>query len=241
MFTGIVQGVAQLASIFDEEGVRTFVVKFSRGFTAGLKIGSSVSVDGVCLTVTRYASDCEVEFDVMHQSLLVTTLRDCLIGQAVNVERAAKEGAEIGGHPLSGHIDFAAEIQNVATFGNNKVLRIALPEQFAPYVFSKGYIALNGASLTVSDCDKVAGWFEVWLIPETRRATVLDAKVSGDWLNVEIERVTQVVVDTVRASVRESMGELRPLLESLLHERGIVLEELISAPIRTTHGLPRPY
>lgn len=239
MFTGIVQGVAQIASVKDEGGIRTFEIDFPAGFTAELAIGASVSVDGVCLTVTTIVSPSKIAFDVILQSLAVTTLGDYAVGQAVNVERAAKDGAEIGGHPLSGHIDFSTALESVATFGNNKVLRIALPDQFRRYVFPKGYIAVNGASLTVSECDKTAGWFEIWLIPETRRATVLDAKQVGDRLNVEIERGTQVVVDTVRDAVKETLGELQPLLEALLKERGLVLEDVIAGPVRqlgtTTH------
>ncbi len=230
MFTGIVQSVARIASVKDKDGIRTFEIDFPDGFTAELAIGASVSVDGVCLTVTRIVSPSKIEFDVILQSLAVTTLGNYKVGQAVNVERAAKDGAEIGGHPLSGHVDFSTAIESVATSGNNKVLRIALPDQFRRYVFSKGYIAVNGASLTVSECDKAAGWFEIWLIPETRRATVLDAKQAGDRLNVEIERGTQVVVDTVRDAVKETLGELQPHFEALLKERGLVLEEIVRPP-----------
>lgn len=82
----------------------------------------------------------------------------------------------------------------------------------------------------MSECDKTAGWFEIWLIPETRRATVLDAKQAGAWLNVEIERGTQVVIDTVRDAVKETLGELQPLFEALLKERGLVLEEIVKPP-----------
>lgn len=91
----------------------------------------------------------------------------------------------------------------------------------------KGYIAVNGCSLTVSECDKAEGWFEIWLIPETRRVTNLDAKREGSLLNIEIERGTQVVVDTVRDDVAESLGEFRPLLEALLKERGLALEDVV--------------
>src|SRR6185437_15416149 len=121
-------------------------------------------------------------------------LGDCCVGQAVNAERAAKDGAEIGGHPISGHIDFAGVIRSVTTLEGNKVVRIGVPSDHIRYVFAKGYIAINGASLTVSEVDREEHWFEIWLIPETRRVTIFDQKVAGDWVNVEIERNTQVVV-----------------------------------------------
>lgn len=231
MFTGIVQGVARIAAIRDEDGIRTFTIEFPDRFADGLAIGGSVSVDGVCLTATTILSPNRVRFDVILQSLAVTTLGRYVAGDAVNVERAARDGAEIGGHPLSGHVDFSATIESVGETGGNKVVRIAIPEEYRRYVFAKGYIAVNGASLTVAECDKAEGWFEVWLIPETRRATNLDARRAGDRLNVEIERGTQVIVDTVRDAVAESLGELRPLLEALLKERGLALEELVTPSI----------
>lgn len=230
MFTGIVQAVAKIAAIEDDHGIRIFTLDFPAWFTDGLAIGASVAVDGVCLTVTTVVSSERVLFDVMLQSLTVTALGNCEPGSLVNVERAAKDGAEIGGHPLSGHIDFAAPIELIKEYGGNKAIRFSIPRPFERYIFAKGYIAINGCSLTVSECDKVEGWFEIWLIPETRRATNLDAKRVGETLNVEIERGTQVVVDTVRDSVAESLGELRPMLEALLKERGLALDELVTPP-----------
>ncbi|MYN14395.1 riboflavin synthase subunit alpha [Pusillimonas sp. TS35] len=231
MFTGIIQAVAQVASIHDREGLRTVAIDFPQGFCEGLAIGASVSVDGVCLTVTELLSPTRVTFDIMLQSLNLTTLGAYRPGTAVNVERAARDGAEIGGHPLSGHVDFAAAIESVRTLDNNKVLRIHIPRAFRKYVFAKGYIAVNGASLTVSDVDREAGWFEVWLIPETRRATVFEQKATGDRLNIEIERGTQVMVDTVRDAVNESLGRLRPALELVLKEKGLSLDELLSTNV----------
>ena len=238
MFTGIVQGVGRIVCVEEAAGIRTLEIEFSEGFTDGLEIGGSVAVDGVCLTATEFRSPTLVAFDVVLQSLAVTTLADFKMGPAVNVERAAKDGAEIGGHPLSGHVDFSTRIDRISEIGGNKALRIELPEDFRRYVFPKGYIAINGASLTVSECDKTEGWFEVWLIPETRRATNLDAKREGDRLNVEIERGTQVVVDTVRDTINGALGDLKPLLESLLHERGIVLEDALARQIRLPSSGP---
>lgn len=234
MFTGIVQGVSTITSIRDAEGLRTLTLRFPHGFSEGLKVGASVSIDGVCLTATSILSPVSAEFDVVLQSLSVTTLGSLVVGAAVNTERAAKDGAEIGGHPLSGHIDFVARIESVRTSQNNHVLRIEVPTAFRKYVFPKGYIAMNGASLTISEVDRTAGWFEVWLIPETRRMTVFEGKQVGDWLNVEIERGTQVVVDTVRATIEETLGQLKPALEAFLAQRGESLEDFVAPP-----SLPR--
>jgi riboflavin synthase len=224
MFTGIVQGVARVEQLSDRSGLRSFRLAFPAGFAAGLAVGASVAVDGVCLTVTALHGDTAAEFDVMQQSLGLTTLGTLAVGSRVNVERAAKDGAEIGGHALSGHVDFTARLADIRQPENNHVLRLAVPAPWMRYVFAKGYIAVNGASLTVAEAEREpggAGWFEVWLIPETLRMTAFADKRVGDPLNIEIERSTQVMVDTVRETVAERLGPLLPALEAFARERGL--------------------
>jgi len=227
MFTGIVQATATVARVTDRPGLRSFTLAFPQGFCDELAIGASVSVDGVCLTVTERVGADAANFDVMQQSLALTTLGTVVEGSRINVERAARDGAEIGGHPLSGHVDFQATIAAVRRPENNHVLRIAVPPQWMRYIFAKGYIAVNGASLTVAEADRAAGWFEVWLIPETLRMTTFGDKAEGAALNIEIERSTQVMVDTVRAAVDERLGPLMPALAALLRERGVDVDALL--------------
>jgi riboflavin synthase len=233
MFTGIVQGIAHVAAVTDRPGLRSFTLAFPPGFGDALAVGASVAVDGVCLTVTALRGAQAAEFDVMQQSLALTTLGALGVGSGINVERAAKDGAEIGGHPLSGHVDFQARVVAVRQPENNHVLRIEVPAPWMRYVFAKGYIAVNGASLTVAEAGRDgsgAGWFEVWLIPETLRATTFADKRVGDTLNIEIERSTQVFVDTVRHTLEERLGPLLPALEAFARERGIALDGLGAAP-----------
>jgi riboflavin synthase len=211
MFTGIVQGTARVARVQDRSGLRTLRLAFPDGFDHGLALGASVAVDGVCLTVTALHAQA-ADFDVMQQTLSLTTLGALAEGALVNVERAARQGAEVGGHALSGHIDVRATLAAVREPANNRVLRLALPAPWMRYVFAKGYIALDGASLTVAEAQREAdgsGWFEVWLIPETLRVTTFAAKRAGDALNVEIDRQTQVIVDTVERVLAER-GGLQP-------------------------------
>ncbi|MBS4689796.1 riboflavin synthase [Aeromonas sobria] len=226
MFTGIVKAVAKIVNVTDLNGIRTFIIDFPEGFCDDLEIGASIAIDGVCLTVTEILSDTLVKFDVMLQSLLITTLSQYFPYQLVNAERAAKDGTEIGGHPLSGHVDFNVAIIKVTQIEDNYCIRLALPDAWKRYVFPKGYIALNGASLTVFEVSKQDGWFEVWLIPETRRMTSFESKVSGDLINIEIERGTQVVVDTVRDTLNEKLGPLLPFFEDLLLKQGVDLDSL---------------
>lgn len=224
MFTGIVQAVATVAALSDRPGLRSFTLQFPPGFLAGQEIGASVACDGTCLTVVRHHDGDRADFDVMQQSLALTTLGTLQVGSRLNVERAARDGVEIGGHPLSGHIDFQATLVEVRHPENNHVLRIQVPPQWMRYIFPKGYIAIHGASLTIAEVDRTAGCFEVWLIPETLRQTTFGDKRPGDALNIEIERQTQVMVDTVRAAVDERLGGLLPALKELLRERGVEID-----------------
>jgi riboflavin synthase len=192
-------------------------------------IGASVSVDGTCLTVTALHGDREADFDVVQQSLSLTTLAGLHEGSTVNVERAARDGAEIGGHPVSGHVDFMARIAQVLEPDNNRVIRLEVAAPWMRYVFAKGYIAVNGASLTVAEAIRErdgSGWVDVWLIPETRRVTTLNDKVEGDAVNIEIDRSTQVLVDTVRSTIDERLGPLLPMLEGLMRQQGILIDDL---------------
>ena len=233
MFTGIVQGKARVQSLVDRPGLRSFTLAFAPGFCEGLAVGASVAVDGVCLTVTTVHEGDAADFDVMQQSLSLTTLAGLAEGSAINVERAARDGAEIGGHPLSGHVDFMAHVSQVRQPENNRVLRIAVPAPWMRYVFAKGYIAVGGASLTVAEAQREtggAGWFEVWLIPETLRMTTFGDLVPGAAVNIEIERSTQVFVDTVRDAIDERLGPLLPALEALLRQQGGSLDDVARPP-----------
>lgn len=220
MFTGIVQGTARIAALSDRPGLRTFTLAFPAGFCLGLEVGASVACGGVCLTATAVRPEAEeADFDVMHQTLNVTALGHHRVGERLNVERAARDGAEIGGHPLSGHVDFQARVASVRRPQNNHVLRVDVPAPWMRYIFAKGYVAVDGASLTVAEAGREAdgrGWFEVWLIPETLRLTTFAQRQAGDALHIEIDRQTQVIVDTVRAAVEERLGPLMPALERLM-------------------------
>jgi len=219
MFTGIVKGPGRIESLSRLPGLATFDILLPEGAEKDLEIGASVAVDGVCLTVTGTIGRC-ARFDVMQETLARTTLGELAVGSTVNIERAARDGAEIGGHPLSGHIDVVAEVVDVQQPENNRVLTFAVPAPWIRYVFAKGFIGLNGASLTVASVDKQQSTFTVWLIPETLRMTTFGSKERGAHINMEIERATQVTVDTIRDFLEERLGPLLPQLESLVEKLG---------------------
>jgi riboflavin synthase len=227
MFTGIVQGVACVQSITDRPGLRSIRVALPNRATEALEVGASVSIDGVCLTVTEKPDAASAAFDVMQQTLALTTLGALMQDGRINLERAARVGAEIGGHSLSGHVDFTATIVNVRRPENNCVLRIGVAAPWMRYLFARGYVAINGASLTIAQVNRErsgAGWFEVWLIPETLRVTTFPDKKENDLVNVELDRQTQIFVDTVRDAIHDQLGPMQLALDALLRERAVELE-----------------
>jgi riboflavin synthase len=210
MYTGIVQGAYRIAAIERKTGLHTLEIELDEPRTTDLQIGASVALDGVCLTVTSLRGHL-VQFDVMQQTLQQTTLGELEVGDAVNVERSARYGDEIGGHGLSGHIDAAVKIVAIAEPENNRELTFQLPPELVPYVFQRGYVGLNGCSLTVAELDAGAGWFKVCLIPETLRVTTFAQKQTGDRVNLELDRQTQAIVDTVRRYLAEHHTIVTPV------------------------------
>ncbi len=218
MFTGIVRGKGTVDRIIEQPNLRTFFIALPAGTYDGIELGASIAVDGVCLTVTACDGSL-VSFDVMAESLRVTNLGALKQGDQVNIERAARDGAEIGGHPLSGHVDCLGTIEGIDRPENNVVMTVVVPQPFIRYIFSKGYISLNGTSLTVTNVDKKAGTFQVWFIPETLKLTTFGIKRAGDVVNVEIDRSTQVMVDTVRDFLEERFSSFLPQLHALIEDK----------------------
>ncbi len=194
MFTGIVMAKAPITEIQTKPGLNTLVVSLPARLSQGIAIGASIALNGTCLTVIKQ-QDNNVYFDVMEETLRVTNLAQLKVGDWVNVERAATFGAEIGGHLLSGHIHSQVTLVERKQSANNTALRFEFDSQWRKYILSKGYIAIDGISLTLGEVTEQDFW--VHLIPETLRVTTLSDKAIGDKLNIEIDSQTQAVVDTV--------------------------------------------
>lgn len=195
MFTGIVQGIAPIHSITEKAHFRTQVVKLPPEMRKGLEIGASVANNGVCLTVTEINDDL-VSFDLMQETLRITNLGELKAGDFVNIERAMQMGAEIGGHLLSGHVYCTAVISDIIATENNRQIWFELPnEDVMKYILTKGFIAVDGISLTIGE---VKGkQFCVNLIPETLQRTLMGQRKVGDVVNIEIDPQTQAIVETV--------------------------------------------
>lgn len=194
MFTGIVQGMAEVVAIEEKQDFRRHVVRLPQALTGGIELGASIAHNGCCLTVTEVNDDL-VAFDLMAETLRLTNLGALQVGDKVNVERAAKFGDEIGGHAMSGHIMCLARVEEVLRTPNNCTVWFSLPAEFAKYVLSKGYIGIDGCSLTIGSVE--GNRFCVHLIPETLERTIIQFRQPGDAINIEIDPQTQAIVDTV--------------------------------------------
>jgi riboflavin synthase len=196
MFTGIVQGQATVSEIVQRADVVTMKFQFPLGGLEGVIIGASISLAGCCLTVTS-TEGAIASFDLVPETLARTSLGALAVRDQINFERSLRFGDEVGGHILSGHVDTVATISHIEVLGNSRVLTFQMEPARTKYLFEKGYIALNGASLTLTHVDKKTGEFRVSLIPETLAKTTFGTSTVGDPVNVEVDRTTQVIVDTV--------------------------------------------
>lgn len=197
MYTGIVQGISKVVRLKRMGGVLNITLVFSDALINNLVLEASVSIDGVCMTVSGMDGN-NISFDAMKETLENTTLGKLEVSDAVNIERSAKQGDEIGGHILSGHIEGMAEIINIDSSDNNLVMTFRFPEAWNEYIFHKGFIGINGASLTVVKHDNKKNEFCVYFIPETLRLTTFAEKKVGDFVNIEIDGQTKIIVDTVK-------------------------------------------
>lgn len=195
MFSGIVQGIAEVSEHVIGEGSSKLVLEFPTSALDGASAGVSIAINGTCLTVVEVFGRSS-SFDVVGETIARTTLGECAAGGYVNFERAAKYGSEIGGHEMSGHISTTAEIIEISNPDGNHVLTLKIAPEWMRYILAKGFIGLDGASLTVASVNP-AGTFTVWLVPETLARTCFSLRQVGDIINVEIDAKTQAIVDTV--------------------------------------------
>jgi len=195
MFTGIVQTKLPVHRLVRHDDFATFSFDFSNELLEGLKIGASVAINGTCLTVRTIEKNI-VSFDAIEQTLKVTNLGALVEGSIVNIERAARFGDEIGGHVLSGHIMQQVIVLDVIDTERNRVVWLERPTALVPFLLDKGFVALNGCSLTIAEVKEDR--FSVHLIPETRDVTTFGEIQTGDKINLEVDSQTQAVVETVK-------------------------------------------
>lgn len=196
MFTGIVQGQATLTNKKGNNELTTFSFIFPPGALQDITEGASIAINGTCLTVTDFDIQANrASFDAIQKTLKLTNLGSLKIGQHVNFERAAKFGDEIGGHLMSGHIYASIEITKIIKTHENCQIDFKLSKEMKPYILNKGFVGLNGCSLTIGDVSDE--YFSVHLIPETLKRTTFGLLNQGEKVNLELDSQTQAIVNTV--------------------------------------------
>ena len=199
MFTGIVQGLGTIKSIEEGNGITTFSIACPD--TQNLAIGASVAIDGVCLTATSI-KDKLVTFDIIPETMERTTLGERVVDDEVNIERSLRYGDEVGGHLLSGHIIGRGLLTYSERVGEGAQLKIKAPPSIQKYIQTKGYVGIDGISLTLGEV--IENEFALHIIPETLRLTTLGSKQAGDAVNIEIDSTTMMIVETVERVLKEN-------------------------------------
>ena len=203
MFTGIVQSKARLIrKTLSQEGDR-LEIEVPKGFNEDLKEGASISVNGVCLTVTECSKE-RIAFDVIQETLRATNLGDLNETSELNIERSLKFGDEVGGHILSGHVCCACNASLNKRDGEIEII-VDKPQGWGDYIIPKGYVALNGVSLTVGKVTKEN--FSVFLIPETVKSTNLLSVEEGAKLNLEVDQSVMALYEKEMKILKKTGGE----------------------------------
>lgn len=210
MYTGIVQAMCPLTFVERAPNLMRFGITLPPEIADEVTLGASIAINGCCFTVTNMDEQAEglaVTFDAIDETQALTNVKHFEEGTLVNVERSAKQNAEVGGHVLSGHIVGTATVADIERDENRCRMTFSAQSPWLKYVFEKGYVAVNGASLTVAALDRESATFAINLIPETLERTNFSRLAVNDPVNIEVESQTQVIVDTVERVMAERFGE----------------------------------
>lgn len=200
MFSGIVQTVGKIESIKDKNHIKTIRIETHGDYLEDIAIGQSVSVDGVCLSLVKKNNE-YCEFEAVEETINRTTLGSYKQGTKVNLEKSLKFGDTVGGHFVSGHIHTRGRIVEVELVGESKNILVEIDEKWIKYLTEKGYISVNGASITIGKVSK--NTFYVHLIPETLKTTNLDELIYDNYVNLEFDQATIAIVDTTERLINQ--------------------------------------
>ena len=190
MFTGLVQDVATIRAI--EKRAESSVLQFETKLAKDLKVGDSISINGVCLTATSI-DGALVNVDVMVQTLKLSSLGSLNNGERVNAELATRADTRLGGHIVQGHVDGVGRVVANEVGEKWQKFVIEIPSNLKKYVVNQGSICVDGVSLTVGSIDDRTGCVTLWLIPETLEKTNLGLKTPGSSVNIEVDVLAKYV------------------------------------------------
>jgi riboflavin synthase len=200
LFTGLVEATGCVVSV--EEGGMTRIVVLAANFAKDTKVGDSISVNGVCLTVNEKYADVLV-FYAMTETLRRTALGELREGSAVNLERAMAMGARFGGHIVQGHVDGVGEVTSIAPEGDAEIWEFEAPESVLRYAIEKGSVCVNGISLTIISVKESS--FTVSILPQTKEVTNLRNLVLRDRVNLEADIIGKYVERLLRPRLDEKL------------------------------------
>ena len=200
MFTGIVEALGEVVEAGNRAGVHRLVVA-APVLSDGVAIGDSVALNGVCLTAVQIEAD-RMTVEVVPETLRRTNLGSLDVGDAVNVERSLPADGRFGGHVVQGHVDATCTITKREPDGASELVTFTLPPEHAAQIVSKGFVALDGVSLTVVDMS--AAEFRVALIPHTRALVTLGSAPPGYCANLEVDVLAKYVARALAAIPLES-------------------------------------
>jgi riboflavin synthase len=189
MFTGIIEETGSVLEFSEQSAAYRLKLKASRVLD-GLEMGDSIAVNGCCLTAIAFDQG-SVSFDLLQESVRLTSFQTIQAGDPVNLERSLRFNGKIGGHFVTGHIDATGTVTHAERRGKDLYLRIEPPANFLKYLVYKGSIAIDGVSLTVAEVDDSG--FAVWLIPHTLEVTNLHAKAPGSLVNLEFDLLAKTL------------------------------------------------
>jgi riboflavin synthase len=216
MFTGIIEEMGAIRSIKQKHNAAILEIAADK-VLEDVKLGDSISVNGICLTVTKF-SNSSFHVDVMPETLAKTSLLHLSGGSPVNLERAIPAGGRFGGHFVSGHIDGTGTIVARKPYGNAILFEVAADDELLRYIMPKGSIAIDGISLTVVSETNTS--FTVSIIPHTLQETVLQHKNKGDIVNLECDMMAKYIERYVTR--REQKEKKSSLTEAFLSEHGFI-------------------
>jgi riboflavin synthase len=198
MFSGIVTALGKIKQIINRAGCVDFIIDLTEHFPQ-LSVGESIAINGVCLTVTHFLED-TIQVTAVPETLRVTNLGQLVPGSRVNLERAITLNTRLGGHYVQGHVDGVGEILHLQTEGETALLvKIGIPAALAKYLVPKGYITLDGMSITVIDCGTT--WFTVTFIPHTQQVTIVSQYYIGSKINLEVDILAKYTASLLGASL----------------------------------------